>query len=85
MNLRKNKKGQVIKSVFLWIGSVFIYFLFGYTLVKEIVTAVFLSQNPTGLMLFFGTVIPYIPIIGLMYWGYTILNESTGQGEVIGV
>jgi len=72
----KNKKGQVIQSVLIWIFAVFFYFIVGYELVKGIVTGVFLSNNPTGLMYTFGVIIPFIPILGLMYWGYTILNPE---------
>lgn len=78
----KNKKGQtVVNSVILWIFSTFFYFIIGYDIVKLIINAVFLSQGQTGLMYFFGSIIPIIPILGLMFWGYTILNPEPTQTQ----
>ena len=79
MVLIKNKKGQVIKSVVMWMFATFFYFVIGYTMVKAIVESIFLSQNPTGLMYFFGAIVPIVPVIGLMYWGYTILTPEQSQ------
>ena len=79
MVLIKNKKGQVIKSVVMWMFATFFYFVIGYTLVKAIVDGVFLSTNPTGLMYFFAAIVPIIPIFGLMWWGYSILTPEQSQ------
>ena len=76
-----DKKAGVISSVFMWIFATFFYFVIGYDLVKSIVFEVFLTQNPTGLMFYFGAVVPFIPVLGLMYWGYTILNPEPVASE----
>lgn len=77
-----NKKGEtVINSVVLWIFSCFFYFIIGYDIVKGIVQAVFLDGGQTGLMYFFGAIVPILPILGLMFWGYTILNPEPIQTQ----
>lgn len=83
MKLMQNKKGEikVVNAVFMWIFSTFFYFIVGYDIVKLIVNAVFLSQGQTGLMYFFGAIVPIIPILGLMFWGYTILNPEPIQTQ----
>lgn len=80
----KNKRGQVVQSSVLWFFATFFYFILGYDLISLIVENIFLS-SATGLMYYFGSVIPFIPIFGLMFWGYTILNpepvNTGGFGE----
>lgn len=81
MVMLKNKKGQVIKAVVMWMFATFFYFVIGYRLVKTIVDGVFLSTNPTGLMYFFAVIVPIVPIFGLMWWGYSILTPEQPQTE----
>lgn len=80
----KNKKGSVVNAAILWFFATFFYFLIGYDIISLIVEAVFLN-SVSGLMYYFGAIIPFIPIFGLMFWGYTILTPepvtSGGFGE----
>lgn len=71
----KSKSAQVVNSAVLWFFATFFYFIIGYDIISLIVEAVFLS-SATGLMYYFGAIIPFIPIFGLMFWGYTILNPE---------
>lgn len=76
---KKKKKGQVVQAVFLWIFSCFFYFVIGYPFIKIIVDNIFMANNPTGIVLFMGMIVPFVPIIGLMWWGYYILDEVQGN------
>ena len=76
-----NKKSQIVQSSVLWFFATFFYFIFGYDLISLIVEDIFLS-SATGLMYHFGSVIPFIPIFGLMFWGYTILNTQQNNSEL---
>jgi hypothetical protein len=70
----KYKKGNVTNSVVLWIFFVFFYFTIGYSIVKEIIESLNVF---TGAMGFLAGIVPFIPIIGLMWWGYTIITPET--------
>jgi hypothetical protein len=64
---------NIIEIVFLWIFSCFTYFTWGYTIVSEIVKEVFLDVQTSGtIMYFLVSIIPFIPILGLLVWGYFI-------------
>lgn len=78
--LIKKKCGNVAQSVIFWFLSVFSYFAYGYEVVQSIVQGVFLVNNPTGIMYYLGLFVPFIPILGLMFWGYFILNEDNSGG-----
>lgn len=77
----KNKKGNVAQSVILWIFFTFFYFMIGYDIVKLIVDDL---NTFTGAMGFLASIIPFIPVIGLMWWGYTILNPIISGGSDVG-
>lgn len=72
--LLKNKRGGVPENVFMWVFATFMYFTIGYDIFKEVVVSVFLPNNPTGVMYFLGLFAPFVPILGLMFWGYTIIG-----------
>ena len=64
---------NIIEITLLWIFSCFTYFTWGYTIVSEIVQAVFLDVQTSGtIMYFLGSMVPFIPILGLLVWGYFI-------------
>jgi len=71
----KNKRGQIVQSSVMWFFATFFYFIFGYDLISLVVQDIFLSNN-TGLIYYFGAIIPFIPIFALMFWGYTILTPE---------
>lgn len=81
--LYNNKKANVVSSVFMWMFFTFTYVLFGYDIVKAITEAVFLANNPTGVIYYLGLFVPFLPLLGLMFWGYKIL-EDTGLVEPVG-
>lgn len=86
LNSKSNKKANIVQIVFIWIFSSFSYFTWGYPIVSDIVTEVFLPNNPTNIMYFFGIIIPFIPILGLVIWGYWIGQDmgiigNTGVSE----
>ena len=78
----KNRKGNVASSVILWIFFTFFYFTIGYDIVKTIIDDLNIFSGAMG---FLASIIPFIPVIGLMWWGYSILNPvisgSSGGGE----
>ena len=73
----KNNKGNITNSVILWIFTVFFYFVIGYDIVNMIVGEV---NTYSGLMGFFASIVPFIPVLGLMWWGYTIITPETQGG-----
>jgi len=74
----KNKKAGIVTDFFLWVFASLMYFSFGYTLIKTIVTEVFLSTAEKGLIYYLVSFVPFIPILGLVWWGYRL-----GQGEPV--
>ena len=73
----KNNKANVTTSVILWIFTVFFYFIIGYDLVKLVTDDL---NSFTGIMAFFTSIIPFIPVLGLMWWGYSILTPPETAG-----
>ena len=74
-----NKNGNVANSVILWIFSVFFYFTIGYKVLTPIIESLNTFDGIVGLM---AGIIPFIPVLGLMWWGYTILTP-TDDVEVV--
>ena len=76
--MNKNKKGNVATSVVLWIFSVFFYFTIGIKILSPIVDAL---NTGEGLLAFMSGIVPFIPVLGLMWWGYTIITPPTTNEE----
>ena len=72
----KNKKGNVANSVIIWIFAVFFYFTIGIKILNPIVDAL---NTGEGLISFMSGIIPFIPVFGLMWWGYTIITPPTSE------
>jgi len=73
----KNKKGQLINNLVLWLFSVFFYFTIGFPIFKSIIDSLILSSSSSGLMYYLEIIAPYIPIFMLAMWGY-FLGKETG-------
>lgn len=83
--LIKNKKGQLAQigdNIIAWLLATFTYFTFGYDMLQVIIEDSFLANNPAGVMYALGLFIPFIPILGLMLWGYFILNTNNSGGGI---
>ena len=80
MNYRSNKKAQVVQTVFMWIFATFFYFTIGFTILKAVLVDIFIPQGHTGAMYFLVIIVPYIPVLGLMWWGYRIMNPEGVEG-----
>ena len=72
----QNKKANVPSAVIFWIFSVFFYFTIGIKVVGPIVEAL---NTYEGILGFFSGIIPFIPVLGLMWWGYTIITPPTEE------
>jgi hypothetical protein len=81
----KNKKGNIVQIVMIWIFSCFAYFTWGYPIVSMIVKEVLIDTlEPNTLIYYFGLFIPIIPVLGLLMWGYFI-GQNAGiipSGEI---
>lgn len=76
MNMKNNKKGQVVVGVIAWLFATFFYFMAGYPIFRGIMDSIIGSGDFTGISLFFATVAPFVPIMGLVWWGYKIMNPE---------
>ena len=72
----KSKKSQVVVDMFLFIFASFMYFGIGYDILNNIITSILDANSYTGLMLFLIKAVPFLPIAGLVFWGYKL-----AQGE----
>jgi flagellar biosynthesis protein FliR len=77
--IMRNKKASVVTSVVKWIFAVFFYFTIGIKIVSPIVE---LLNTYEGAMGFMAGIVPFIPVLGLMWWGYTII-EADEQEEYV--
>jgi len=75
--LYKSKKSQIVVDVFLFIFASFMYFTVGYTFLNAIIIAVIDANSYTGLMYYLIKTVPFLPIAGLVYWGYKLAQGET--------
>lgn len=75
----QNKRGNVANGVFMWIFACFFYFTIGIKILTPIVKSL---NTFEGMMSFMAEIIPFIPVLALMWWGYTILTpDEQGRAE----
>jgi len=77
----KNNKGQVVVGVIVWFGATFFYFVIGYPIFRGIMDSIIENGSFEGVSLFFATIAPFIPVLGLVWWGYQIMNPEPRFNE----
>ena len=71
---------NIVTATITFIISSFFYFSFGFQLISELMSVLIPTSTLTAgtITYFFVSITPYVPILGLMWLGYTIFQDVSG-------